>query len=113
MRTNERKDIHIGKIGIWGFAFFAPLSIALSQIFIGIAILGWLINMARKKSIICKKTPLDFPILIYVITQIIAVLHSQNIGPGLSAWINTDWFILFYYACINLFDSEEDFAGYP
>ncbi|MCK4560820.1 MAG: O-antigen ligase family protein [Calditrichia bacterium] len=110
---NKLQDIHIGKIGIWGFAFFAPLSIAASQIFIGIALLGWLLKMFQERSFVWKRTPLDIPILIYVITQIIAVLLSRDIATGLGAWINTDWFILFYYACINLIDSEEDFSWIP
>jgi O-antigen ligase len=102
-------EFPLGKIGIVGFVFFMPVSIAISQLCIGIAIAGWLLLMIREKSFLWKKTPLDFPIFIYLLSQIIAVLLSQNIGEGLGAWLNTDWFILFYYATINLIDSEEDF----
>ena len=102
-------EFPLGKIGIVGFVFFVPISIAISQLCIGLSIAGWLLLMIREKSLVWKKTPLDYPILIYLFTQIIAVLFSQNIGEGLSAWLNTDWFILFYYATINPIDSEEDF----
>lgn len=103
------KEIHIGKFGIFGFALFAPISIAVSQICIGIAILGWIIDMIHKKSFCWKKTPLDIPILIYVVFQIIAVLTSQDISTAFSGWLNTDWFILFYYAVVNLLDKESDY----
>ena len=109
MITKKLIELPLGKIGIVGFVFFVPISIAISQLCIGLAIAGWLLLMIREKSLVWKKTPLDYPILIYLFTQIIAVLFSQNIGEGLSAWLNTDWFILFYYATINLIDSEEDF----
>jgi len=99
----------IGTIGIFGFAVFAPISIAFSQMCIGIAILGWIIKMIHLKSFQWKKTPLDIPILIYVIFQIIAVLNSQDIRIAISGWINTDWFILFYYAVVNLIDEESDY----
>jgi hypothetical protein len=96
-------------LGIFGFAVFAPISIAFSQLCMGIAILGWIIKMIQEKSFLWKKTPLDIPILIYVFFQIIAVLTSRDINTALSGWINTDWFILFYYAVINIIDEESDY----
>jgi len=65
--------------------------------------------MIREKSFQWKKTPLDIPILIYVIIQIMAVLNSRNIPVAISGWINTDWFILFYYAVVNQIDEESDY----
>jgi O-antigen ligase len=109
MNVGQIKNISFGKIGVFGFTVFAPISIALSQICIGIAILGWFLKMIREKSFQCKKTPLDIPILVYVIFQIVAVLNSQDIRVALSGWINTDWFILFYFAVVNLIDEESDF----
>jgi O-antigen ligase len=103
------KELNVGKVGIFGFALFAPISIAFSQICIGITILGWIIIIIRKKSFVWKKTPLDIPIFIYVIFQILAVLTSQDIRIAWSGWINTDWFILFYYAVINHIDEESDY----
>jgi O-antigen ligase len=103
------KQRSIGSLGIFGFAIFAPISIAFSQICIGITLLGWLIKMIQDKSFIWKRTPLDIPILIYVSFQIIAVLTSQDMKLAWSGWINTDWFILFYYAVVNLIDEESDY----
>lgn len=107
------KEITLGKIGIYGFVLFVPISLAMAQMSIGLAIAGWFLKMVRTRSFAWKKTPLDLPILIYVITQIIAVLHSRDISTGLGAWINTDWFILFYYATINIIDSEDDLKWIP
>jgi hypothetical protein len=109
MKTLRINKIPFGKIGVFGFAFFAPVSIAFSQICMGLAILGWIIKMIQEKSFRWEKTPLDIPILIYVVIQIIAVLGSQNITVAISGWINTDWFILFYFAVVNLIDDESDY----
>jgi O-antigen ligase len=103
------KEIQIGKFGIFGFALFVPISIAFSQMSMGVAILGWIIKMIHEKSCHWKKTPLDIPIVIYVVFQIIAVLASRDINTAFSGWINTDWFILFYYAVVNLIDEESDY----
>jgi O-antigen ligase len=103
------KEINLGRIGIFGFALFAPVSIAFSQMCIGITILGWITKMVQKKSYLWKKTPLDYVILFYVVIQIIAVLCSKDIRVAISGWINTDWFILFYYAIINQMDEESDY----
>ena len=109
MRALHINKIPFGKIGVFGFALFAPVSIAFSQICMGLAIIGWIIKIIQKKSFHWEKTPLDIPILIYVVIQIIAVLNSQNITVAISGWINTDWFILFYFAVVNLIDDESDY----
>ena len=103
------KNTPIGKIGILGFAFFAPISTALSQTCIGIAILGWIFKMTQNRSLTWKKTPLDIPILIYILTQIIPVLTSRHIPEALNTLIDNNWFILFYYAIINLINEEIDY----
>ncbi len=99
----------IGKFGLFGFALFGPVSIALSQICIAIALLGWLGGMIAERRVIWRKTPLDFPILLFVLSQVIAVINAKTVGDGLRGWINKDWFILLYYAVINLIDNEDDF----
>jgi len=96
-------------LGIFGFAIFAPISIAFSQLCMGIAILGWIIEMIHERSFHWEKTPIDIPILIYVVFQIIAVLTSRDINSAFGGWINTDWFILFFYAVVNLVDKESDY----
>jgi len=103
------KDLNIGLIAIYGFVLFAPISTALSQICIGITILGWILKMVQNKSLTWKKTPLDIPILIFVLTQIIPVLTSRHIPDALNTWIDNNWFILFYYAIINLLNEETDY----
>ncbi len=99
----------VGNFGIFGFCLFAPISIAISQIFMGIALMGWIIEMILQKKILWRKTPLDYPIALYILTQLIAVIRAPDIANGLLSWIDTDWFILFYYACINLIEDENDY----
>ena len=103
------KNFNAGKLGIFGFAFFAPISIAISQVFIGITLLGWIFEMIKRRQILWQKTPLDFPILLFLLFQFIAVLNSYNIAAGFISWINTDWFILFFYAAVNLIERDEDY----
>lgn len=97
------------KIGIFGFCLFAPISIAISQIFIAITLLSWIGKMIIQRKFIWQKTPFDIPILIYLLTQLIAVLHSPDISNQFLSWLDTDWFIFFYYACVNLIDNEDDY----
>jgi O-antigen ligase len=97
-----------GHIGIFGFAIFAPVSVALAQISMGIALFGWILEMVKQRKILWKRTPLDMPIFIFLLTQVIAVLRAADMSRGLISWLNTDWFILFFYATINLLDREKE-----
>ena len=99
----------VGQFGIYSFALFAPLSIAFSQISIGITLLGWILIILQNRSIHWRKTPIDIPILIYVSVQFIAALFSQDMLIGIRVWLNTDWFILFFYAVVHLIDDEKQY----
>ncbi len=105
------KSFPIGKIGVYSFALFAPISIAFSQISIGITLLGWIIIILQNRSFRWRRTPLDIPILIYVSVQFIAALFSQDILMGIRVWLNTDWFILFCFAVIHLIDDEKQYKN--
>ena len=111
MRPDYQKILNfpLGLTGIYGFAIFAPLSIAFSQISIGLTLAGWILLILRDKKLNWKKTPLDIPILIYVLIQILAALFSRHILTGFKVWLNTDWFILFFYAVIHLLIDEKHY----
>jgi len=113
MRSGFQKILNfpLSLTGIYGFAVFAPLSIAFSQISIGLTLTGWILVILKDKKLNWKKTPLDIPILIYVLVQILAALFSQHILTGIRGWVNTDWFILFFYAVINRLDSEKHYKN--
>jgi O-antigen ligase len=98
----------LGYIGILAFALFAPVSVALAQISIGITILGWILEMIKQRKILWKRTPLDIPLLIFLLTQIVAVLRADDFSLAFFSWLNTDWFILFFFAVINIIDREEE-----
>ena len=102
-----RAPFSLGVLGIYGFALFAPLSIAFSQISIGITLLGWIIQIIRQRSIRWQKTPLDLPLLIYCAVQLTAALLSRHMFIGIKVWLNTDWFILFFYAVIHLIEDQK------
>jgi len=103
------KILSLGKIGILGFCLFAPVSIAISQIFIGMSILGWLLEMIRNKHFKWIKTPLDYPILFFLSTQTISVFRSNDILTAFETMIDTNWFILFFYSFINIIEDDTDF----
>jgi len=107
--TKMNLTFPIGQIGIYSFALFAPLSIAFSQISISITLLGWIMLIFQSRSFQWRKTPLDIPILIYVFIQFIAALFSQDMLIGIRVWLNTDWFILFFYAVVHLIDDEKQY----
>jgi putative inorganic carbon (HCO3(-)) transporter len=98
----------LGKYALFSFALFAPISIALSQISIALAVFGWLGEMFVQRRILWRKTILDWPILIYAVSQLIGAFRAIDVLNGLAGFADTDWFILLYYAVVNLLEDEED-----
>jgi O-antigen ligase len=109
MNVEKIKNFSPAFLGIYSFAFFAPLSIAFSQISIGITVIGWIFLIMSRKALNWKRTALDIPLLIYAGIQLIAALNSQDILTGLKNWLNTDWFIIFFYAVIHVLHEEDQY----
>src|SRR5690348_9219585 len=75
----------------------------------------WLLKMIRLKQFVFRQTPLDIPILLFLISQIISTITS--IDPHTSIWgyysrsngglLSTISYIILYYALISNYRGAE------
>ncbi len=81
-----------------------------------ILIIGsWLVKMALKKRFFIQRTPLDIPILLFLLSQIIATFHSLDTHVSLWGYysrfngglISIIAYILLYYAFVSNFGSSK------
>lgn len=92
-----------------GFAFFSPWSIAGAQSFLILGLLGWLVKMTVSGKIGFVHTPLNLPILLYLITQTISVVFSPLKVHSLLA-LKEEWLLLLFFLIVNNI-KEEDKIG--
>ncbi len=79
-------------LGLFMFAFFSPISISIAQISIGIAFLSWLIFGQKK----IFRTPLDLPILLFLLTSLISVTFSFNFKTSITGLKEECWVIIYF-----------------
>ncbi|MEW6102602.1 MAG: O-antigen ligase family protein [bacterium] len=91
----------ISFIGIAMFALFSPISISLSQIGLGIAFLGWIIEKRR-----FQRTGLDIPILLFLLASFIGVITSFNFKRSIGGFREDLWVITYFLVAYIL--SYED-----
>ncbi len=107
--TKENLVGTIDKI-IWfslcGFAFFSPWSIAGAQSFLILGLLGWLVKMPVSGRIDFVHTPLNLPILLYLITQVISVIFSPLKVHSLLA-LKEEWLFLLFFLIVNNVKPED------
>jgi putative inorganic carbon (HCO3(-)) transporter len=105
--------LHIIDQIIWfslcGFIFFSPWSIAGAQSFLILGLLGWLVKMLVSGRIDFIHTPLNLPILLYLVTQAISVIFSPLKVHSLLA-LKEEWLLLLFFLIVNNV-KEEDKMG--
>lgn len=89
-----------------GFAFFSPWSIAGAQTAVGVGLLAWLTRMVISGRIDFVRTPLNLPILIYLVTQAISVAVSPYKALSLRA-LGEEWLVLIFFLIINNVQQEQ------
>jgi O-antigen ligase len=93
-------------LSLCGFAFFSPWSIAGAQSFLILGLGGWLIKMTVSGRIDFIRTPLNLPILLYLITQVISVIFSPLKVHSLLAF-KEEWLLLLFFLIVNNVKEEE------
>lgn len=88
-----------------GFALFSPWSIAGAQTAIVVALFAWLARMLVWGRIGFVRTPLDLPILAYLITQVISVAFSPFKAHSLLA-LKEEWLLLVFFLITNNVEGE-------
>jgi O-antigen ligase len=96
----------IAWIAICGFAFFSPWSIAGAQTAVGVGLFAWLAKIVLSGRVKWNHTPLDLPILAYVLTQAISVAFSPYRAQSFRA-LGEEWLLLVFFLMVNNVQGEE------
>ncbi len=101
----ERTVLYSGLLLI---AFFIPLSEAMIYVGMLLVLIGWIYKLARKKSKGVLRTPLDLPIIIFVIIGFISIFNSSFLKQSLTATPGFIAGILFGYYLVfsNITDKK-------
>ncbi len=106
-KDNARKIAEkIVWIAICGFAFFSPWSIAGAQTAVGVGLLAWLAKIILSGRVKLVYTPLNLPILAYVLTQAISVVLSPYRAQSFRA-LGEEWLLLIFFLMVNNLEGEE------
>jgi O-antigen ligase len=93
-------------IAICGFAFFSPWSIAGAQTAVGLGLLAWLAKIILSGQVKLVYTPLNLPILAYVLTQTISAALSPYRVQSFRA-LGEEWLLLIFFLMVNNLEGEE------
>ena len=104
--STSRIAERIAWIAICGFAFFSPWSIAGAQTAVGVGLLAWLAKIVLSGRVKWNHTPLDLPILAYVLTQAISVAFSPYRAQSFRA-LGEEWLLLVFFLIVNNVQGEE------
>jgi O-antigen ligase len=101
---NREKTIGIIEKIIWlsilGFTFFSPWSIAGAQTFLILGLVVWLVKILISGKWKFIHTPLNIPILLYLVTQAISVIFSPFKVHSLLA-LKEEWLLLLFFLLVN------------
>src|SRR3989304_4362841 len=89
--------------GFYSFVLFMPFSISAAQASLFIILLSWVILMVIEKRLIFAKTPLNYPILMFLGTVIIAALLGIDFTHSLKS-IKKLWIILTFFSILTFIE---------
>lgn len=95
------------ELSLYAVAFFIPISTAFIEIFIGLAIVAWLIKKIITKAhlkTLFYRTPLNIPILLYVLACLVSSFFSSNQVISFKHLIfkTVEYLLLFYIVAETL-----------
>lgn len=94
--------------GLLLIAFFIPLWEAMIYVGMLLVLIGWIYKLARKKSKGVLRTPLDLPIIIFVIIGFISTFNSLILKQSLIAMpvVTAVIFLSYYLVFSNITDKK-------
>lgn len=111
--TEIREGVRDGslwaRIALWGtfgFAAFSPFSIAGAQICWGIACLGLIVGLITRQ-IRYRPTPLDIPLVLFVVAEGLSIIFSVHPARSFRCW-DGDWILLFFPVFAQSLRSSRD-----
>lgn len=99
-------------LGILVFLASLILSIAIVQIISILLIVLWLIKIFKSKSYKLQSTPLDIPVLLFILSRLSGILFSVNHEVSTPAlWTEIIFYLLFFFFTHNI-DVTDDFRNH-
>jgi|GEM_PF-653286 len=95
---------NLARFGLFSFVLFLPASIAFSQISLGFIITAYLLETVATRRFRFMKSPMDLPILAFVLATLISVIFAVNIYPSLKSLKTFFPMTVFYLVFYNLGD---------
>ena len=83
MKKLVRNNEHFIFICLVLFTFTVPLSIAVSEAVFVLALIGWGVKVAQEKKIHWQKTPLNLPILVFVVAAFLSSFWGIDVKNSL------------------------------
>ncbi len=85
---------------IMGFAFFCPWSIAGAQTCLVLGLMAWAVRavILRDRSLV--RSPLDLPIAVFLIIELLSALLGPDLLTGLRA-LKEEWIVLLFFLVVN------------
>ncbi len=96
----------LARWGLFGFAAFSAVSIAAAQISWGVACLGVILGLITRQ-IRYRPTPLDIPILLFILAEGLSIVFSVHPGRSFRCW-DGDWILLFFPVFTQAVRSRRD-----
>jgi hypothetical protein len=97
---------HFIYISLILFAFTLPLSIAVSEGILVIGLIGWIVKMILDKKLHWQKTPLDLPVLVFVVVAFLSSFWGVDVKNSLIGF-RTYGLILIIYLILNNTTSDK------
>ncbi|MDD3626609.1 MAG: O-antigen ligase family protein [bacterium] len=88
------------------YAISSSVSIAASEVFLGLGLITWIIKLIKSRAEGLSHSPLDIPLLAFVLCRIISTFAGINIGSSMGKMKEILLFFVIYMAQFNL-DSEK------
>jgi putative inorganic carbon (HCO3(-)) transporter len=98
---------NIIRFGLIIFAFSSPFALFFAEMGIAISFLGWILKIISVEKLEWKKSPLDIPILIYLLSQVIASLLGITPINSLKDVMDTEWAVVLYFILTNNIKDEK------
>jgi len=88
------------EVAILGFAFFSPWSIAGAQICLVLGLMAWAAKLVISRGQGLVRTPLDLPILAFLVVELFSALLTPGRLTGLRA-LGEEWIVLLFFLVVN------------
>jgi O-antigen ligase len=93
---------NLAQFGLFSFVLFLPASIAFSQISLGFILLAYVVEAITTRRLRFMKSPLDLPILLFVLVTLVSTLFSVNVSKSLKVFLPSlfplsVFYLVFYY----------------